>query len=111
MSLGRIGRRWLATFALGTVAPLVLAQMTPPAGAGAHGPGRDGLAWQDCRKQADEQKLAAGDERRKFMRQCLEAKEAGSDARKPDVARSTSGDPLSGQPHSDPPAWTPSPQQ
>jgi len=109
MSLSRIGRRWLGSFVLGTVAPLVVAQMTPPGAAGAHGRGRDSPALQDCRRQADEQKLPAGDERQKFMHRCLETKHAGSDAAKSEAARAKMGDPQSGHLHSDPPPATPPP--
>jgi hypothetical protein len=104
MSRRRIGGRWLASFALGTVAPLVLAQIAPPGGAGMHGRGRDHPAWQDCSKQADERKLPAGDERRTFVRQCLESKRGASDAAKAAAARAKMGDPQSGHLHSDPPA-------
>jgi hypothetical protein len=83
----RIGLRWLARFGLGTGAPPVLAQVAPPGGAGMHGRGRDNPARQDCRKQADEQKLPAGDERQKFVRQCVESKPGGSDAAKAAAAR------------------------
>lgn len=102
MSLSRIGRRWLASFVLGTVAPLVLAQMTPPGGAGARGRGGGSPAWQACRRQADEKKVPDGDERRIFMRQCLETEGAQSEA-----ARAKTGDPQSGRLPSDPPAAAP----
>ena len=36
-------------------------------------------AWADCKKQADDQKLAPGDARREFMKTCMKsAKDPGS---------------------------------
>jgi hypothetical protein len=109
MSPRRIGQRWLATIGLGTLAPLVLAQMTPPGGPGMHGHGHASPAAQECRKQADEKKLPAGDERHEFMHQCLEAKQNGSDAAKSAAARAKMGDPQSGHLRSDPPPAPASP--
>lgn len=76
-------RRVLATFVLGTVAPLVLAQVTPGAG-GQHGHGgmRDNPQWQECKKQADDKKLPHGDERKSFMEQCMKANGGGGDPSK-----------------------------
>lgn len=111
MSLNRIGRRWLASLVLGTVAPLVLAQMTPPGAVGTSARGHDNPAWQDCRKRADAQKVATGDARQQFMRQCLESKRADSDAAKSEAARAKMGDPQSGHLHSDPPPVATSPKK
>jgi hypothetical protein len=103
MSLRRTGLCWLASVALGAVAPLVFAQMGPPGGPGMHGHGHDNPAAQECRKQADEKKLPSGEERQKFVRQCVESKQGASDAAKSAAARAKMGDPQSGHLHSDPP--------
>ncbi len=100
MSFRRIGRRWLASAALGTVAPLVLAQMAAP---DAHGHLHDSRAAQECRKRVEEQKLPTAEERQKFMQQCVESKQPAADAAKSAAARARMGDPQSGQLHSDPP--------
>ena len=110
MSLNRISRRWLASFVLGTVAPLVLAQMTPVGPMGASGRGHDNPAAQDCRKRADAAKVAAGDARQQFMRQCLDSKRGDSDAAKSEAARAKMGDPQSGHLHSDLPPAASSPK-
>ena len=104
MSLRSIGARWLASVALGTVAPLVLAQMGAPVGPGARGHAHDSPAAQECRKQAEAQKLPTAEERQKFVRQCVESKQGASDAAKSAAARARMGDPQSGHLHSDPPA-------
>ena len=100
MSLRSIGLRWLGSVALGTVAPLVLAQMGP---AGGHGHGHDNPAAQECSKQAKAQKVPAGDERQKFMRQCVESRRSSSDAAKAAAARAKMSDPQAGHLRSDPP--------
>ena len=102
MKLQRMRRRWLASIALGTVAPLVLAQMGAPGGPGMRGQGRD-AAWQGCKQEADGQKLPPGPERQKFMRQCVESKRGSGDAAKSEAARAKMADPQSGHLHSDPP--------
>jgi hypothetical protein len=66
-------RRVLATFVLGTVAPLALAQVAPGSGQHGHGGMRDNPQWQDCKKQADEKRLPHGDERKSFLEQCVKA--------------------------------------
>ena len=103
MTVRGIGRRWLVSIVLGTVAPIVFAQVAGPGGMHDHGRGRDGPEWQDCKKQADDKKIAAGPERRQFMRQCIEAKRGASDAAKGEAAREKMRDPSSGHLHSDPP--------
>lgn len=77
MDVRKLGRRWLASVALGTVAPLVLAQIGPGA-AGPHDQGgrAERAAGQECRRQADERKLMSPQERRTFMRDCLAARRA-----------------------------------
>ena len=109
MTVRTITVRLLASLALGTAAPVVLAQMYPPGGQGTHGHGHDSAAWQDCKKQADDKKLPSGDERKKFMHQCMESKHGSSDAAKSEAARSKMADPQSGHLHSDPPAGTVAP--
>jgi len=105
MSLQRIGIRWLASVVLGTVAPLVLAQMGPASAS--HGHRRDNPAVQDCRKEADAQKLPVGEGRRQFMHQCLASRADGSGAAKGAAARAKMGDPQSGHLRSDPPPAPP----
>src|SRR3974377_376040 len=96
MSLRSIGLRWLCSIALGTIAPLVLAQIGPASGPGGHGHGHDSPAAQDCRKQAEAQKVPAGDELQKFMRQCVESRRSSSDAAKAAAARAKMSDPQAG---------------
>ena len=78
MSLRQIGRRWLVSFVLGTIAPLVVAQMMPSGAAGAGGRGRDAPVRWDCHEPADEQTPLAGGLRRTFNRQCIETRRAGT---------------------------------
>jgi psiF repeat len=104
MSLRDVGLRWLGSVVLGTIAPLVLAQMGPAGVPGGRGHGHDSPAAQDCRKQAEAQKLPAGEERQTFMRRCLESKSSSSDAAKAEAARAKMSDPASGHLHSEPPA-------
>jgi hypothetical protein len=62
-----------------------LADDTPPPGSA---PGTEApkghhhnAAWQACKKQADDQNIAAGDARREFMKSCLKsAKDAAPPA-------------------------------
>jgi hypothetical protein len=103
MSLRDVGLRWLGSVALGTIAPLVLAQIGPAEGPGGRGHGHDIPAAQDCRKQAEAQKLPAGEERQRFMHRCLDSKSSSSDAAKAAAARAKMSDPTSGHLHSDPP--------
>jgi len=107
MSPRRIGRRWLASFVLGTVAPLVFAQMTPPSDAGAHGRGGGIATRPDCREHADERRLPAVDPPKSRMRRCL-----GTNLAVQDAAGSTATDPRAGGPasaplHGDAPAAAP----
>lgn len=78
MSLRQIGRRWLVSFVLGTVAPLVVAQMMPSRAAGAGDRGRDAPVRRDCHKPTAEQTPAAGDLRQAFNRRCIETRRAGT---------------------------------
>jgi len=58
---------------------IAAADETPPPAPPAAAPGNDGPgrhrnpAWAACKKQADEQKLAPGDARRDFMKNCLKS--------------------------------------
>lgn len=65
----------LSTFAYGDDAP--------PAG----GPGQEGAghrhhdpAWAACKKQADDQKMAPGDARRDFLKNCVKSAHAAAPA-------------------------------
>ena len=102
MALRSIGLRWLGSVALGTIAPLVLAQIGPAGGPGGHG--HANAAAKDCRKQAEAQKLPAGEERQASMHRCLESRSSASDAAKAAAARAKMSDPQSGHLHSDLPA-------
>ncbi|HYM23019.1 MAG TPA: PsiF family protein [Vicinamibacterales bacterium] len=102
--------RAIAGVALAALAPFAIAQVGAPGGQGMRGHQRDSAAWQDCNKQADDHKLAAGPERQKFMRQCIESKHSASDVAKSEAARSKMGDPQSGHLHSDAPPSTAPPQ-
>ena len=89
MSPRRIARRWLATFVVGTVAPLVLAQTGP----GARGPHGRGAApaiakWQACSTQADARRLPPGDARKAFTDECMKS---GADDNTPANGRRDAG--------------------
>jgi len=105
-----VATRALAGIALAALAPFAVAQVIASGGQGMHGHQRDSAAWQDCKKQADDQKLAGGPERQKFMRQCIESKHSSSDAAKSEAARAKMSDPQSGHLHSDAPPPTAPPQ-
>lgn len=63
---------------------LALADEAPPASTAPGNPGAGGRhhendpAWQACRKQADDQKLAPGDARREFMKDCVKKAKAAN---------------------------------
>jgi hypothetical protein len=66
--------------ALGLVATAMADDPPPPATApvadpsdGPRGRHHDDPAWQACKKQADDQKLARGDARRDFIKNCVKA--------------------------------------
>lgn len=106
MNARRLGRRWLATLALGTVAPLVLAQMQP-GGLHDRGEARNNPKFQLCSKQADAKQLPKGAERRSFMEQCLkDAGDAKDDAKSSDLREKMRAG-QSGHLHSDPPPVPP----
>jgi hypothetical protein len=61
----------------GLSAAVALADDTPPPGSA---PGTDApkghhhdAAWQACKKQADDQKIAPGDARHEFMKSCMKS--------------------------------------
>jgi hypothetical protein len=66
----------LAAFASGGAAFSAAADDTPPPST-APGPDAGGRhhnpAWAACKKQADDQKLQAGDARRNFMKDCMKS--------------------------------------
>ncbi|HEY2683404.1 MAG TPA: PsiF family protein [Steroidobacteraceae bacterium] len=53
--------------------PIAIADEPPPPANPAAGGHHSGPAWAACKKQADDQKLAAGDARREFMKNCVKA--------------------------------------
>jgi hypothetical protein len=70
------------TIAAGSIA---LGDDTPPPANPAPGGGRhNNPAWAGCKKQADDQKLAPGDARREFMKNCMKS------AKNPGTAPATS---------------------
>jgi hypothetical protein len=57
----------------------VLGDDTPPPANPAQGGRHNNPAWAACKKQADDQKLQAGDARHEFMKTCLKsAKSSGT---------------------------------
>jgi len=71
------------TIAAGSIA---LGDDTPPPANPAPAPGgrHNNPAWAGCKKQADDQKLAPGDARREFMKNCMKS------AKSPGTAPATS---------------------
>ena len=67
-----------------TMGSIVISAVTygddaPPADAPQGGGGRhNNPAWAGCKKQADDQKLAPGDARHEFMRNCMKAAKAAA---------------------------------
>ena len=54
-------------------AGIALGDDTPPPANPDHGGRHNNPAWAACKKQADDQKLEAGDARREFMKSCLKS--------------------------------------
>jgi hypothetical protein len=103
MNIRNLPSRWLVSVALGTVAPLVFAQITPGTG-GMHEGWRNNPQFQECSKQADEKKLPRGAERKAFMKQCLQSKSGNAkDSAKSEELREKMREGQSGHLHSDPP--------
>ena len=113
MTTRRLGSRWLLTFALGTVAPLVLAQIMPGTGRTHEREGwRNSPQFQECSKQADEKKLSRGEERKAFMKQCLQTQPGGAmdkHSAKSEELRGKMREGQSGHLRSDPPPAAASP--
>jgi hypothetical protein len=105
----RLLKRALVSFALGTVAPLVVAQIVPGNEIGGHGHRGDSPQLQACRKQADDKKLPQGAERKAFMQQCMKASHDSSDGSKSEELREKMREGQSGHLHSEPPAAPPPP--
>jgi len=105
MNRRQLVARWLVTVALGTVAPLVIAQITPGEGGMHERAGwRNNPQFQACSKQADEKKLPRGEERKAFMKQCLQSKPgAAKDSAKSAELQEKMREGQSGHLHSDPP--------
>jgi hypothetical protein len=103
----RLLKRALLSFALGTLAPLVVAQVGPGSGMGARGHRADNPQLLACRKQADDKKLPQGAERRAFMQQCLKANHDSGDGSKSEGLREKMREGQSGHLHSEPPAAPP----
>jgi hypothetical protein len=103
MNVGTLLRRATLSFALGTIAPLVAAQVGQGGAMGGHGHRPDNPRWQACSKQADDKKLPRGPERKAFMQECLKAGRDGGDAARSDALREKMRDGQSGHLHSDPP--------
>ena len=107
MNANRLGRRCLVTLALGTVAPLVLAQVLPGGGMHERGEARNNPRFQQCRKQADEKRLPNFPERRSFMEQCLKDAGNATDDAKGTDSRENVREGQNGHLHSDPPPAQP----
>lgn len=105
----RLLKRALMSFVLGTVAPLVVAQVVPGIEIGSHGHRADSPQLQACRKQADDKKLPQGNERKAFMQQCLQANHGNGDGSKSEGLREKMREGQSGHLQSEPPAAPPPP--
>jgi len=68
---------------LGTVTPLVVAQVSPDDDTGGRGHRGDNPQWQACKKQADDKKLPRGPERKAFMQDCLKSSQDSSGQKPP----------------------------
>jgi hypothetical protein len=108
-SVRRLLKRALMSFALGTLAPLVVAQVGPGSGMGGRGHHADNPQLLACRKQADDKKLPQGAERRAFIQQCLKANHDSGDGSKSEGLREKMREGQSGHLHSEPPAAPPPP--
>ena len=64
---------------------------TPPANSAPGGEAPKGhhhnAAWQACKKQADDQNIAAGDARREFMKSCMKSAKAARRPRRRKIPR------------------------
>jgi hypothetical protein len=108
-SVRRLLKRALMSFALGTLAPLVVAQVGPGSEMGAHGHHAPSAQSQACRKQADDKRLPQGAERKAFVQQCLKANHDSGDGSKSEGLREKMREGQSGHLHSEPPAAPPPP--
>jgi hypothetical protein len=71
----------LAVAAAGSALADQSPQNTGPPAAGSPADGPRGVSrqqWQACHKQADDQKLARGEARREFMRDCMKRSQPGA---------------------------------
>jgi len=71
MTIRKLLIRSAMSFALGTIAPLVLAQAGTSEPTHDHGGRANNPQWQACKKQADEKNLAHGAERKAFIQECI----------------------------------------
>ena len=79
MNVRKVLIRAMLSITLGTVAPLVVAQVGGGDETGAsRGHHADNPQWQACKKQADDKKLPRGPERKVFMRDCLKSAKGDS---------------------------------
>jgi hypothetical protein len=108
-SIRTLLKRAAMSFALGTLAPLVVAQVGPGSGMGGHGRHADSPQLQACRKQADDKKLPQGAERKAFLQQCLKANHDNGDGAKSEGLREKMHEGQSGHLHSEPPVAPPPP--
>ena len=106
-SVRRLVKRALMSLALGTLAPLVVAQVGPGSGMGAHGHHALSPQLQACRKQADDKRLPQGAERQAFLQQCLKANHDSGGGSKSEGLREKMREGQSGHLHSEPPAAPP----
>jgi hypothetical protein len=70
---------WYAALLLATAGIAATDQSAPapsPPADAPHGPNRQ--QWEACHKQADDQKLARGEARREFMKNCMKGSQPGA---------------------------------
>jgi hypothetical protein len=76
MNVRKILTGAMMSVTLGTVAPLVVAQVGPGGEAGGRGHHVNGPQWQACKKQANDKQLPRGPERKAFMQNCLKSSQS-----------------------------------
>jgi len=70
----------LAAAGIAAADPSPATPTPPPSGAGSAPRDVNREQWQACHKQADDQKLARGEARREFMKNCMKASQPGGAA-------------------------------
>jgi hypothetical protein len=70
----------LAAAGIAAADPSPATPTPPPSGPGSAPRDANRVQWQACHKQADDQKLARGEARREFMKNCMKASQPGAAA-------------------------------